>query len=166
MAHAQGASAPAPLHVYLSNNMQAFYARRGMWHNGSPQGALQGMLGPVVPFLCNTHRQAFYLTPEQLAALRADLLAIPATAMGRHQRAQFLRRLREAASRADLVLPATDGQPTTAQPTAGAAPIPFAPLQAPAHGKAKALFQDHVMRTMREFVDFTQGSSYTGADHA
>lgn len=157
-ASAATAGAPAPLHVYITRNMQAFYARRGMWRNGSPQGALTGMLGPLVPLLSNDHRQAFYVTAEQLAALAADISRVPEGAMRGNQRAQFLRRLREAAGRASLVLPAQPGQPLRA--AASCHTVPFTALQAPTHGKAAALFSEHVMRTVRDFVDFTQTTAY------
>ena len=168
------ACAPAPLYIGITTNLQALYARRGMWINGAPQGVLAGMLGPVVPFLSNDDRQVFYVTPDQLAALGQDICSVPIQAIGGRQRAQFLRRLREAAARGGLKIPniaaAQQGSQATALATpAGVktpAPVPFHPLLCPPHGKALSLFQDHVMRTMREFVDYTQSSAYTGVSHA
>lgn len=169
MADTTRACAPAPLHVYIGTNLQALYAHRGMWSNGAPQGVLVGMLGPWVPFLSNNYRQAFYVSTDQLAALWRDMCSVPAEVIGGKQHGQFLRRLREAAKRGGLemsdILAAQPGsQPAlSAVPAARiktAAPVPFHPLQRPAQGKAVALFQDHVMRTMREMVDFSQSSAY------
>lgn len=171
MAALPGGGAPAPLFVYITNNMQALYARRGMWAGGAPQGALAGMLGPIAPAWCNEHRQAFFVSPAQLADLWRDLTAPRAiTEGGRHQSAQFQRRLRESALRAGLNLPdilkAFPG--TWSQGSAAAAaPPPLVPLQGPAAGQARDAFERHVMRTTREFVVFTQGSQYLkGANHA
>lgn len=169
MADTTRACAPAPLHVHITSNMQALYARCGMWINGSPQGVLAGMLGPLVPFLSNDERQTFYVSADQLAALWRDMLSVPAEAVGGCQHAQFLRRLREAARRAGTGIAEILAAQPGAHPTLGtlqaaaittAAPVPFHPLLCPSHGKAMALFQDHVMRTVREFVDYTQSSEY------
>ena len=169
MADTIGACAPASLHVYITTNLQALYSRRGMWINSAPQGVLAGMLGPLSPFLCNDYRQAFYVSPDQLAALWSDMCSVPAEAIGGKLHGQFLRRLREAAKRgglemSDLLAAQPGSQPAIAAVAAArikiSAPVPFHPLQCPTHGKSMALFQDHVMRTMREFVDYTQSSEY------
>lgn len=172
------ACAPAPLYVFITTNLQTLYARRGMWINGAPQGVLYGMLGQLVPFLSNDYRQTFYVTPDQLAALWRDMCSVPREAIGGQQQGQFLRRLREAAKRGGLemseLLAAPPGSqtgalatvPTARTKTSGAGP--FRPLLCPPTGKAKLLFQEHVMRTVREFVDFTQSSEYLqgGVDHS
>lgn len=161
-----GIPTPIPLYVYITRSMQALYAVRGMWSNGSPQGALTGMLGEQVPFLSNDYRQAFYVTLEQMAALERDIGTVPAGAIGHHQRAQFLRRLREAARRGSLDLPAVQSC-HRGEPAADPCAVPFQPLVRPTHGKAAALFEEHVMRTVRDFIDFTQSSDYLqGAGHA
>lgn len=158
------ACAPAPLHVFITTRMQALYASRGMWANGAPQGVLAGMLGPLVPYLSNRDRQAFYVTAEQLAALWRDFIALPPAAVGLHQRAQFLRRLREAGWSVGLDMHTLQTTPGAPAPTGAARP--FHPLRCPADRKARALFQDHVMRTLRDFVDHTQTSSYLKGEDA
>jgi hypothetical protein len=173
MADFDGTCSPAPLYVYISRNMQALYARRGMWCNDAPQGRLAAMLGSVVPFLSNACRQAFYVTPDQLAALWRDMCSVPPEAIGGHQHGQFLRRLREAALRGGLdiqqLLASEDGTLSPAGPVPAplarsAMPAPFLPLQRPTQAKAAALFTDHVWRTMRDFVDYSQSSAYLQGD--
>ncbi len=170
MANSIVTAAPACLYVYITTNLQSLYATRGMWLNGQPQGVLAGMLGPLVPCLSTAHRQAFYVSPDQLAALWRDLCSVPPEVIGGQRHAQFLRRLREAANRGGLEMSdLLDAQPgslpsmassSAAGRTKTAAPVPFHPLRCPSHGKALTLFRDHVMRTVREFVDYSQGSEY------
>jgi hypothetical protein len=155
-------------YIGLSNHLQAFYVRRGMWADGKPRGLLATWLGEPVPWTVPYAVHgcvAYWTTHEGLAAMRDDAIAAPPQAWRTyHQRAQFLRRLREAGERAGAPV----GQPQPKPPRFGqvappAAPgEPFATLAVPPEGtKARAAFERHVMRTLREFVDYTQGTAYT-----
>jgi hypothetical protein len=168
----QGAHAPAPGTAYftLSPALQTFYAARGMWINGQPQGALASMLGPMAwlgtAWASGQRPISFWASDEQLAALADDLRSVGPRGLNGAQLAQTLRRLREAAVRSGSTLATVPS--VRPRETAGetAPATPFEPLRCPPAGKAKQCFEEHVMRMIRDFVDFTQSSAYTGADHA
>ena len=145
-----------PGYISIGERMQAHYARRGLWVGGEPIGVLRDMLGRRVDFERPAAAAVFRVTPDQCEALARDSEAQPVFTSFRNpaQRAQFLRRLREAAGaprRGDATRPASSALPT---------PVPFE-LTRPLGGRAEKAFAEHVMRTMREFVDFTQSSDYT-----
>ena len=154
---------PVPLYVYITTSMQALYERRGMWRDG-PRGVLAAMLGAPVPVLSNKDRQTFYVTRDQLAALRADAEAMPPQAWPTyHQRAQFLRRLREAELRSGLLVQpqaASAARQIARRAPAAPAPLPFT-WERPEQGPAKKLLEDHIIKTLRDFVDYSQGAAYT-----
>lgn len=152
-------------YIALSTSLQAFYARRGMWRDGKPAGLLASWLGEPCPWKAPGNAVVHGTTHAGLDALAADAESVPPQAWPTpHQRAQFLRRLREAAIRAGGAgeSPTRLAAPSTSTPHAGRA-LPFEPLCIPAEGsRARQAFADHVMRTMREFVDYTQGSEFQG----
>ena len=152
-------------YIALSVNMLSFYARRGMWTDDKPAGLLATWLGERCPWKSTGCTVVYWTTHDGLDALAADAESVPPQAWPTpHQRAQFLRRLREAAIRAGGAgdSPTRLAAPSTSTPHAGRA-LPFEPLCIPAEGsRARQAFADHVMRTMREFVDYTQGSEFQG----
>lgn len=148
--------------INLSDAMRAFYARRGMWANGAPRGMLALWLGEQLPQHCNYY-VSFWTTHEGLQAMSADACAAPPQAWtNHHQRAQFLRRVREAGERAGV--PAYMQRQTNRMPRGQVPPAaPFAELSVPPVGtKTREAFERHVMKTLREFVEYSQGSAYTG----
>lgn len=88
-----------PGYISIGERMQAHYARRGLWVDGEPIGALRDMLGRRVDFERPAAAAVFRVTPDQCEALARDIEAQPVYTSFRHpaQRTQFLRRLREAA---------------------------------------------------------------------
>lgn len=164
-----GTTAPAAAYIHLTPNMQAFYAGRGMWADGQPRGVLASMLGERCPWAGQYGAISFWVTPEQIQALRQDMATCTARhALSGHQVGQFMRRLREAETRAGLprfAQRALSGQPapqadTRASPQASAA-VPFEPLVCPPAGtRARQAFEKHVLDCIREIVDFQQTSAY------
>ena len=150
--------APGLPYINLSNGMQAFYARRGMWANGAPRGMLATWLGDRADE--TRFYVSYWTTKEGLEAMAADACNAPPQAWPNyHQKAQFLRRLSEAGERAgtrSLHLKRRVG-------TAPATPAAFTELRVPPEGtRPRQAFEQHVMKTLREFVEYTQGSEYTG----
>lgn len=162
--------APGAPYLNLSDAMQAFYARRGMWRDGAPAGMLAQWLGERCPWTGYGPIVAHWIAPGGLDALAADALAAPPQAWQTyHQRAQFLRRLREAGQRAGMTPAASIGSAAEAAAPGAAVvalppAVPFEPLRVPTGGKARAAFEVHVMRTVRELVEFTQGSMYSAGE--
>lgn len=156
------ASTPAAGQPYinLSAAMQAFYARRGMWAKGEPCGMLANWLGTRAPWT-NPYYVSYWTTPTGLAAMVADALDVPSQAWTTpQQRPQFLRRLRESGERAGV--PA-HLQLKRDRPCAVELHRPFSDLSVPAEGtKTREAFERHLMNTLREFVEYTQGSEYGG----
>lgn len=151
-------------YISITAAMQAFYATRGMWQGGCPQGLLATWLGEQCPWPSSTGA-AYWTTYEGLQSLHDDACAVPPQAWpSDHQRAQFLRRLRESAMRAGKGAVPTEAvsRPNRLRDTAVGAAVPFEPLVCPPAGRQRKAFEDHVMKTVRDFVDFTQGSAYTG----
>jgi len=154
--------------ITISEGMQAHYARRGLWVDGEPIGALREMLGRRVDFERPAAAAVFRVTPDQCEALARDIAAQPVYTSFRNpqQRSQFLRRLREAAGlpRGRNLLPGPANSPglaggarlPTPAPQTG---VPFE-LARPVGGKAEKAFAEHVMRTVRDFVDYTQSSDF------
>lgn len=151
--------APGTPYFNFTMGLQTFYAARGMWVNGKPQGALASMLGHVAPF-GSPGGVVFYMTPEQIGELMRDIAENGPRGMNRWQLAQTLRRLRDSLKRSgapDSALPiplrcaATDARPVH---------HPFEPLVVPAGGRARKAFENHVMDCVRAMVDFSQESVY------
>lgn len=143
-----------PGYITISKRMQEHYARRGLWVGGEPIGALRDMLGPRVDYVRPGAPAVFRVTPDQCEALARDIEAQPVHTSFRNvqQRHQFLRRLREAAGLRSWRAPL----PPSPAPSPA---IPFE-LSRPLGGKAEKAFAEHVMRTVREFVDYTQSSDF------
>jgi hypothetical protein len=144
-----------PGRITISKNMQAHYARRGLWVGGEPIGVLRDMLGRRVDFERPAAAAVFRVSPDQCEALARDIAAQPVyTSFGNlAQRTQFLRRLREAAG-----MPSGVGAACRSSP-APSTVVPFE-LNRPLGGKAEKAFAEHVMRTVREFVDYTQSGDF------
>jgi hypothetical protein len=157
-------AAPGLPYIALGAHLQAFYARRGMWADGAPRGLLAVWLGERCPWRPPNGSVQHWTTCAGLEAMAADAEAAPPQAWQTyHQKAQFLRRLREAAARAGVAPCATvPAAGVAAPPTAGpAASVPFEPLRIPPEGtRARQAFTEHTWRTLREFVDYSQGSAY------
>ncbi|MDP1647975.1 MAG: hypothetical protein Q8M01_07225 [Rubrivivax sp.] len=157
---------PGMPYVALSSAMQAFYARRGMWAEGLPKGLLAVWLGDRCPWKPPARCVQHWTSCAGLDAMAADAKAAPPQAWGTgQQKAQFLRRLREAAIRAGEA--AAPPAAPIAAPTAAAAAhrataaVPFG-LRIPPEGTAaRRAFTEHAWRTLHEFVEFTQSSAYT-----
>lgn len=161
-------AAPGTPYINLSSNMQAFFERRGMWRAGKPCGVLATWLGERCPWNLPWDAVAHWIVPARLDALIADADGAPIQAWtSTRQRAQWLRRLREAGVRAGGVRAAT----AVSARRAGTDPLtplnPLAgPLVIPTDGRARKAFEQHVMTTLREFVVFTQGSAYAEGEQA
>lgn len=155
-------AAPGMPYIALSDTMQAFYARRGMWRDGAPAGLLANWTGERCPWTPPASTVQHWTTSEGPRAMAADAEAAPPQAWRTyHQKAQFLRRLRESAERAGCRQVEAPAAARTPDRASGA---PFEPLHIPADGTAaRRAFVEHVMATVREFVDYTQGSEYAGA---
>lgn len=151
--------------VNFSPAMQAFYAVRGMWADGEPRGLLATWLGTRTPWKTQGDLASFWLKPEGIEPLMRDVESAPA--LGSQQRAQFVRRLREAAHRAGL------RQQQPQQPAAAvvrpslapsrAAAAPFDPLVSPPPGRARAAFVKHLHDSLRAVVEYSQQSAYDEA---
>lgn len=160
-------------YITISEGVQAHYARRGLWVGGEPIGALRDMLGRRVDYERPTAAAVFRVTPDQCEALARDIVAQPVYTSFRtsQQRAQFLRRIREAAGmpRGRNLLPVQSNLPERGLPGLARAPrmanptppagVPFE-LARPIGGKAEKAFAEHVMKTVRDFVDYTQSSEF------
>lgn len=160
-----GADPAGRPHINLSGKLRAFYARRGMWAADRPCGALAQWLGERCPWTAPLGSVAHWTTHEGLVAMAADAIAAPPQAWATgHQRAQFLRRLKEAGIRAGGARAATQADmPAPEQPTR--AGVPFAPLRIPPAGtRAHAAFVEHVGRTLRELVEHSQSSEWIDAE--
>lgn len=146
----------------LTCALQGFYAARGMWVNGKPQGALAAMLGDMAPF-GSSSGLVFYMTPEQIGELMRDIAENGHRGMNHWQVAQALRRLRESLKRSgspdacQLNMPIQRQQPRS---NAHCTLRPFEPLVVPAGGRARKAFEKHVMDCVRAVVDFSQESIY------
>lgn len=156
-------------YIALSASMQAFYERRGMWVNNEPAGMLATWLGERCPWKAPGCTAVYWTTPDGLSAMAADAAAAPAQAWTTyHLCAQFLRRLREAAIRAGGTAIAMTNSPATrlaapSTPTNACRATPFEALRIPAEGtRARRALDEHVMRTVREFVDYSLGSEFQG----
>jgi len=162
-----GATTPAAAYIHLTTNMQAFYAGRGMWLDGQPRGVLASMLGERCPWAGQYGNVSFWVTPEQIQALRTDFATCTARcALSGQQAGQFLRRLREAEARSGLPVfaqRAIGGSPSPQAPARASAlaAMPFTPLVCPPAGtRARQAFEKHVFDCLRDVVDFQQTSAY------
>jgi len=152
---------PGAPYIALSTALQCFYARRGMWADGAPRGLLAAWLGGRCPWKPPAASVQHWTTRAGLAAMAADAENAPPQAWNTyHQKAQFLRRLREAAARSGEPPAAPCAAPTAASVPRAAA-VPFE-LHIPPEGTAaRRAFTEHTWRTLHEFVNYTQGSAYT-----
>lgn len=164
MADSLPSAAPRPFvtpgtpYITITDGLRGFYAARGMWANGQPQGALAAMLGARTPWKSATG-DSFFVSSAQLEELKRDLIENGPRGLNPWQISQSLRRFREAAVRSGA--PAGAGRGIERQAASSAVrAMPFEPLKCPASGKAKQSFEDHVMRTIRDFIDYSQSSAY------
>lgn len=155
---------PGTPYFNFTSGLQAFYAARGMWVNGKPQGALAAMLGDVAPF-GSAGGLVFYLTPEQIGDLTSDIAENGHRGMNRWQVAQALRRLRESLKRSGSPASVLPVSPRRVEANAHCILQAFEPLVAPPSGKARKAFERHVMDCVRAVVDFSQESVYTQDAH-
>lgn len=157
---------PTAAYINLTLAMQAFYAARGMWIDGRPQGALVSMLGERTPWKMACSAASFWVTPEQIQALRHDLSqSSAARVLSGQQVGQFMRRLREAEARAGLPIYAQRvmgaAAPQASTPVSAAHPVPFAPLVCPPAGtKVRQAFEKHVFDCLHDVITFSQQSIY------
>jgi hypothetical protein len=120
-------------YIALSPSVQSFYARRGMWADGEPRGALAGWLGPRWGLSgkggVGGESVVHWTSAEGLAGMAADVqAAAPGEWRTLQLRAQFLRRLREAAARGRRRVEAIKAlQAPSAPPAVPAAPLPRNP---------------------------------------
>lgn len=158
---------PGAPYIGLSTKLQSFYARRGMWAAGAPRGLLAVWLGDRCPWRPPAACVQHWTTCAGLTAMAADAENAPPQAWDTyHQKAQFLRRLREAKVRAGEppAAPAPHGAAPAAASVPRATAVPFT-LRIPPEGTAaRRAFTERTWRTLHEFVEFTQGSAY--ADEA
>lgn len=170
---AQQQSPQATTWVTFGHALQSFYTSRGMWAANRPRGELAKIVRGAVIDVQPCGNVKFRMTLDQIQALRRDVRDAPFVPVGGQAMGQIERRLREAAVRLGATsssIPKRSIQPPAGgavRPRAGQrsrppAPTPFEPLQAPAAGAAKERFEERCMRTLREFVVFTQSSAYTG----
>lgn len=177
---------PPRTRVYFGYALQGYYINRGMWSGNEPQGELAALLNGAEPQIDSTGGATFYLSLDQLRALQHHILHAPVEVQfaSGQSRGQALRRLREAIEQLEFprVAPGPHRGPAGGAPVTRAqarqassgnrkvrasssrAPVPFVSLQAPVGDPAKVRsFEEHVMKTLRDFVDFTQSSAYMDA---
>ncbi len=156
-----GAGTP---HIALSPAMQGFYAARGMWAAGSPAGPLAGWLSEKVAGAVASPPLRYWTTAEGLRCRVADAEAVPAAAWPTyHQKAQWLRGLREAGQRAGIAAQEGPPAPQPKPAPVAAAGVPFGRLVIPSGGVARQAFVRHMAASLRDVIDASQSSEW-GAD--
>lgn len=154
-------------HIRFTPRVQEVCTKHGLWRGDQPQGALAALLMGakrlVAPQTGHLYYECDTSQVDMLLAF-ADALHCSLTAAGLSQAdgaalAQWRRRIREASGRAAPAWRPHPAPATARPPTSRTATVQLFGLP-PTEPAAKAAYQQHVIKTLRDLVDFSQSSAY------